>query len=201
MLEYASQGILVTGEVKNAGLVSALGVRMLNDVISAAGGVTTAASSKIIITRKTDPEHPITVEYNPEALTPVIPRIQIFPGDGITVPRAGIVYVLGRVGRPGVYVLDGRQTLSVEKVMALAGGNEAAAALNRAHLVRTLESGRKEDIVINIKKILDSKAPDIAMRDGDILFVPVSNSKLALQQAIASALSIGTSVAVYRTAY
>ena len=199
--EYATQGILVNGQVKTPGLYPALGVRMFNDVMTAAGGVTAVASSKVIITRKTDQDHPIMVDYNPEALTPVVPRIQIFPGDTITVPRAGIVYVLGRVNRPGGFVLDGRKTLTVETAMALAAGGGQAAAMNHAHLVRTLDDGRKEDIILNVNKILDAKAPDVALKDGDILFIPTSTGKLVLQQAISSALNIGTSVAVYRTAY
>jgi polysaccharide export outer membrane protein len=199
--EYASQGIMVTGEVKSGGLFPAFGVRMFNDVMIAAGGVTSSASSKVIITRKSDPDHPITVDYNPEALTPVIPRVQIFPGDTITVPRAGIVYVLGNVSRSGGYVLEGRRSLSVETAMALAGGGGHAAALNRVHLVRTLDGGRKEDIIVSVKQIYKGKAPDVALKDGDILYVPTSTGRLAAEQAINSALGIGTSVAVYRTAY
>ncbi len=199
--EYATQGILVSGDVKSPGLFPALGIRMLHDVITTAGGVSTTASSNVIITRKADPDHPITVEYNPTALAPLIPRIQIFPGDSILVPRAGIVYVLGRVNRPGGYVLDGRKTLSVETAMALAGGSGPAAAMWRAHLVRTLDGGRKEDIVLNVNKIQDAKAPDLALKDGDILFVPTSNGKLIMQQAISSALNIGTSIAIYRVGY
>jgi polysaccharide export outer membrane protein len=199
--EYASQGITVTGEVKSAGLQPALGVRMFNDVMIAAGGVTPLAASKVIITRKSDPDHPITVEYNPEALTPVMPRIQIFPGDTITVPKAGIVYVLGNVMHSGGYVLDGRRPLSVETVMALAGGGGHAAALSRVHLVRTLEGGRKEDILVAVDRIYKGKAPDVALKDGDILYVPTSNGRLAAEQAISSALNIGTSIAIYRTAY
>ena len=38
--EYATQGITVNGEVKSPGVYPALGIRKLNDVISAAGGVT-----------------------------------------------------------------------------------------------------------------------------------------------------------------
>jgi polysaccharide export outer membrane protein len=135
------------------------------------------------------------------ALTPIVPKVQIFPGDTITVPRAGIVYVLGRVTRPGGYVLEGRRTLSVETAMALAGGSGPSAGMNHAHLVRTLDDGRKEDIILNINKIQDAKAPDVALKDGDILFVPTSTAKLVITQAISSALNIGTSVAVYRTAY
>ena len=39
------------------------------------------------------------------------------------------------------------------------------------------------------------------LMDGDILYVPTSNGKLVTEQAINSALGIGTSVAVYKTAY
>lgn len=199
--EYASQGIAVAGEVKNAGLVPALGVRMLNDVVVAAGGVTLLAASKAIITHRSDPEHPVTVEYNSEALKPVIPQVQIFPGDTVTIPRAGIVYVLGDVLRSGGYVLDGRRNLSLEAAMALAGGGGHAAALKRVHIVRTLDSGRKEDIVVAVDRIYKGKAPDVALKDGDIVYVPTSNGRLVAEQAISSALSIGTNVAIYRTAY
>jgi polysaccharide export outer membrane protein len=199
--EYATQGITVNGEVKSPGLFPALGVRMLNDVITAAGGLLPTAASKVIITRKTDQGTPITVDYNPEAVTPEIPQVQIFPGDIVLVPRAGIVYVLGNVMRAGGYVLDGRRPLTVEVVMALAGGGGHAAALNHAQIVRTLEDGRKEEIAINVDRIFKGRAPDVNLKDGDILYVPTSNGKLAAQQAISSALSIGTSVTIYKTAY
>lgn len=197
--EYATQGITVNGEVKTSGVYPALGVRKLNDVITAAGGVTPTAASKVVIFHKGDPGHPITVDYNPTALNPVIPDVQIFPGDTLMVPRAGIVYVMGDVIKAGGYVLDGRNTLTVEEAMALAGGSSHAAALKRVQLVRTLADGRKEAITIPVNLIYKGRAPDIAMRDGDILFVPTSTGKLAAEQAITSALGIGTSLALYRT--
>ena len=199
--EYATQGITVGGEVKSPGVFPALGIRKLNDVISAAGGVTPAAASKVVITHKGDPANPITVDYNPEALSPVIPDVQIFPGDTLMVPRAGIVYVLGAVARAGGYVLDGRNTLTVEEVMALAGGGGHAPALKRVQLVRTLADGRKEAITIPVNLIYKGQAPDVALKDGDILYVPTSNAKLAAEQALSSALSIGTSLVLYRTVY
>jgi polysaccharide biosynthesis/export protein len=198
--EYASQGITVNGEVKSPGVYPALGVRMLNDVITAAGGVTAAAASKVVITHKDDPGHQISVDYVPEALKPVIPSIQIFPGDTVVVPRAGIVYVVGNVGRPGGYVLDGRNPLTVEEIMALAGGTGHAAAVRHAQLVRTLEDGRKEAITIPIDLIYKGKAPDVAMKDGDILYVPTSTGKMITEQALLSAAQLGTSVAIYRAA-
>jgi polysaccharide biosynthesis/export protein len=196
--EYATQGITVNGEVKAPGVYPALGVRMLNDVISSAGGLTVTAASRVVITHRNDPANPTTVDYNPEALKPVIPPVQVFPGDTLIVPRAGIVYVVGNVGRSGGYVLDGRRDLTVEEAMALAGGGGHAAALNRVQLVRTLEDGRKEAITIPVNLIYKGRAPDVAMKDGDILYVPTSGGKMAAEQAITSALGIGTQLAVYR---
>ncbi|MGA2206021.1 MAG: polysaccharide biosynthesis/export family protein [Terracidiphilus sp.] len=199
--EYATQGITVNGEVKTPGVYPALGVRMLNDVIASAGGVTQLSASKVVITHRSDPGNQVTVEYNPEALKPVIPDTQIFPGDSILIPRAGIVYVLGDVNHAGGYVLDGRSSLTVEEAMALAGGSGHAAALKRVQLVRTLEGGRKEAITVPVNLIYKGKAPDVALKDGDILYVPTSNSRLVAEQAINSALGIGTSVAIYKTSY
>jgi polysaccharide biosynthesis/export protein len=197
--EYANQGITLTGEVRSPGVYPALGVRMLNDVITGAGGVTQFASTKLLITHQRDPDHRITVEYNPEALKPVIPNVQIFPGDTVMIPRAGIIYIVGNVSKPGLYILEGRDELTVEEAMALAGGGGKAAAIKRTQLVRKLEDGRKEAITIPVNLIYKGKAPDVALKDGDILYVPTSGVKLAAEQIGQAALGIGTSIAIYRT--
>jgi polysaccharide export outer membrane protein len=199
--EYATQGIVVNGEVKTPGLFPALGVRMLSDVVNAAGGLLPTASSKVLITRKTDPENPITVEYDPDASPPVVPRIQIFPGDTVLVRNAGLVYVLGGVGKAGIYLLERRHTLTVEKAMALAGGSAHGATMNHAHIVRTVDNGKKEDIAFDVNQILKNKTPDIALKDGDIFYIPVSNTKIVFEQAISSAIAVGTTILTYRLAY
>ena len=196
--EYATQGITLNGEVKTPGVYPALGVRKLNDVIVAAGGVTQLASSKVIIVHKDDPGNSITVDYNPEALKPVITDIQIFPGDSIFVPRAGIVYVVGNVLRSGGFVLDGRDQLTVEEALALAGGGKQSPDLKRVQLVRTLDDGRKEAVTIPVNRILKGRAPDVAMKDGDILFVPTSNLRLVTIQAINDMVGIGSGLILYR---
>ena len=196
--EYANQGITVVGQVKSPGVYPALGVRMLNDVLAAAGGTTLLAASRVLITRKSEPQNPISVEYNPEALSPVIPAIQIFPGDSIMVPRAGIVYVVGNVIRSGGYVLDGRSTLTAEAAMGLAGGTGRGADARHVRLVRGLPDGSKEMIVIPMDRIYKGRSPDVALKDGDIIFVPTSTAKLATEQIITSAIGIGSQVAVFR---
>jgi polysaccharide export outer membrane protein len=201
VLEYATQGITINGEVKSPGIYPALGLRMLNDVITAAGGETVTAASNVVITHRDDPTHPVKVYYNPSALNPTIPQVQIFPGDTIMVPRAGIVYVLGDVNRSGGFVLDGRQELTIEEAMALAGGDGKAAALKNVQLVRSLKDGRKEAITISLKDIYKGKAPDVALKDGDVVYVPTSTGKLVTEQAITAALGVGTQVAIFKAGY
>ncbi len=201
IVEYASQGITVNGEVKSPGIYPALGVRMLNDVIAAAGGLTPTAASKVIITHRDDPSDPMTVTYDPESLRPVIPHVQLLPGDSVLVPRAGIVYVVGDVVRSGGFVLDGRQPLTIEEAMALAGGGGKAAALKRVQLVRTLKDGRKEVIAVSVKDIFKGKAPDVALQDGDVVYVPTSTGRMVAQRALSAAIGVGSQVTIYKTAY
>ncbi len=199
--EYANQGITVAGQVKSPGVYPAFGVRMLNDVITAAGGTTPLAASKVFITRKAEPQNPISVEYNPEALSPIVPAIQVYPGDTVMVPRAGIVYVVGNVNKSGGYILEGRSTLTAEAAMGLAGGTGRGADARHVRLVRGLPDGSKEMIVIPMDRVFKGRSPDVALKDGDILFVPTSTAKLATEQVITSAIGIGTQITIYKTAY
>ncbi len=201
VLEYATQGITVSGAVKRPGIYPALGIRMLNEVIASAGGELPTAASKVIIMHQNDPKHPVTVTYNPFAANPIVPQVQILPGDTVMVPQAGIVYVVGDVHRSGGYVLDGRQSLTIEEALALAGGSGKAAALRHVQLVRTLKNGRKEATTISMIKIYKGRAPDVALQDGDVVFVPTSTGKLASEEALSNAILIGSQIAIFRIAY
>jgi polysaccharide biosynthesis/export protein len=199
--EYASQGITVSGEVRSPGVYPAFGVRMLNDAVTAAGGTTDLASSNVVVTHRSDREHPITIAYDPGALPRVLPEAQIFPGDTVTVPRAGIVYVLGAVNKPGGFVLNGHDTLTTMKAMALAGGTSRFPALNNAQVVRSLGDGRKVMFTVALDRVLKGTAPDIRLNDGDILYVPTSTRKAVTQQAIVAAIAVGSAIAIYRVAF
>ncbi len=199
--EYANQGITVSGEVKNPGVYPAFGVKMLNDVVTAAGGPTPLAQSKVIITRRSDPQHPVTLAYDPDSGQRGTPEAQLFPGDTVSVQRAGIVYVLGAVNKSGGYVLDGHDEVTAQKAVALAGGQGRTAAMNKAQLVRSLDDGRKLMIAVPLDRILEGKAPDTLLRNGDILYVPTSTRKVATQVAITAAIAVGSGILIYKIAY
>jgi polysaccharide export outer membrane protein len=199
--EYANQGITVSGEVKNPGVYPAFGVKMLNDVVTAAGGPTKLAQSNVIITRRSDPQHPVTLAYDPDVRPWVTPEAQIFPGDTVSVPRAGIVYVLGAVNKSGGYVLDGHDKVTVQKAVALAGGTGRAPAMNRAQLVRDQDDGTKLMITVPLDRIFKGTAPDILLRNGDILYVPTSTEKIVTQVAITAAIAVGSAIVIYKYAF
>jgi len=60
---------------------------------------------------------------------------------------------------------------------------------------------KRTEIVVNLKKVLDGKSEDVAMRPDDILLVPGSKTRTALIRGLESALQIGSGIAIYRTAY
>jgi polysaccharide biosynthesis/export protein len=129
-------------------------------------------------------------------------NIPLQAGDVVTVPHAGIVYVLGAVNRPGGFVLaNDRTEMTTMKILALAGGLTRVAKTDRAVIIRKNDQGKQTETPVDLGKILDHKSEDLQMRASDILFVPNSRGKEFLYQAIQASLGIGTAVAIYRVAY
>jgi polysaccharide export outer membrane protein len=128
-------------------------------------------------------------------------NIPLQSGDVVTVPHAGIVYVLGAVNRPGGFVLSNDRTqLTTLKILALSGGQTRVAKLDHAVIIRKNDQGKQTETEVDLKKIIDLQAEDLQMRASDILYIPDSKTKAALYQALQIALAVGTAVAIYRVA-
>jgi polysaccharide biosynthesis/export protein len=196
VLEYATQGVTVYGEVKNPGVYPLLGAHGVLDLVSAAGGTTTNAGSAVTITHRADPDHPIeaSIQSKPGATSAL--GVDVRPGDTIAVSKAGIVYVLGDVGKPGGFLIDNNGRLTVLQAVALAQGTNRTASLNCAKVIRKTETGQ-EEVQIALNKILKSQAPDQSLANGDILFVPTSASKNTLR-VMEAILPAAAGAAIYR---
>ncbi len=195
--EYGSGGISVAGEVAKPGSYSALGPHRLFDVLQAAGGPTDRAANKVIISHRGQTEvTTVFLSKNPAEMA--ASNIDLQPGDTVIVPRAGIVYVLGEVTRPGGYVLNATGGVTVLQVVAVAGGTTHVASAGKTRLLRKTDSGFQEER-IDLKKLLRGQIRDVAVKDEDILFVPNSAIKTALN---ASALvAVAASTAIYRVPF
>lgn len=122
-------------------------------------------------------------------------------GDIVTVPHAGIVYVLGAVGKPGGFVVSNDRTqLSTLKVLSLAGGMTHTAKSDHAVIIRKDSQGQQHEVAVDLKKVLRRQTEDVQLQPSDILYVPESASKQALLRAAELGAAIGTAAAIFRIA-
>ncbi len=193
VLEYVTQGVTVTGEVKSPGVYPWLGKHTVLDFISIAGGVTPAASKTVTVNRR-NREQVLSFQLG-NSLQVSGADLQVQPGDRIVVTRAGIVYVVGDVGRPGGYLVESKEYITVLQAIALAQGMNKTAKYD-AKLIRNSSAGRTE-AELPLKKILANQAADPKLQDGDILFVPVSGSKLWADRSVTAILQMAVGVVIY----
>ena len=126
-------------------------------------------------------------------------NITLQSGDVVTVPHAGIVYVLGAVNRPGGFVMaNDRTTLTSMKVLSLAGGITRIAKLKQAYIIRVDDKGKQSYTEVDLKKILARESEDVQMHPSDILYIPDDATKRALLRTAEIAIAVATGVAMYR---
>jgi polysaccharide biosynthesis/export protein len=131
-------------------------------------------------------------------------NILIYGGDVISVPRAGIVYVAGAgIAQPGGYVLQSHgEQITALKAVALAHGLTSFAKADSAVIMRNNPvTGQKDMIPVHIAQIEKQKTQDVAMKSNDILYIPDSKGLKVLARGAEAAISIGSSVAIFRSAY
>jgi len=129
-------------------------------------------------------------------------NIVLQAGDVVTVPHAGIVYVLGAVGRPGGFVLtNDREQMTTLKILALAGGFTPTAKSSHAVVIRKDAQGKQHEVDVDLKKIRNRQAEDLQLQPSDILYVPESGAKAALFKSVEFGIALGSGVALYRLAY
>jgi polysaccharide export outer membrane protein len=196
IVEYASQGVSVLGEVLKPGVYPLLTSRRLLDLISQAGGLTPAAGRMVTITHRDHPLEPRTIALSRDPRQNTTTNTDIIPGDTIVVARAGVVYVVGAVGKPGGFTMDANEGLTLLQVIALAEGPKADAAMDKSRLIRQTPTGRYE-IPVSLHKILASKNADIALQSDDILFVPSSALKSATRRTVEAIVQTASGVLIF----
>jgi polysaccharide export outer membrane protein len=181
--EYSSRPISVAGAVKSPLTFQAVAPVTLLEAITRAGGLTPEAGSEILIS-KTQPGP----EGEPASLIQRIPvkalidsgdaeaNIKLSGGEEIRVPEAGKVFVVGNVKKPGAFMVqDGAET-SVLKMLALAEGL-APFASKQAYIYRREASGSKNEIPVELNKIMERKVPDATLLANDVLYVPDNRNR------------------------
>ena len=194
--EYATQKVSVLGEVKAPGAYSISTPRSVLDVLTMAGGLTDAADRKILIQRKGTAEK-VPYFVSNRAGVALDTAVRVNPGDTLYVAKAGIVYILGDVGRPGGYAMTNNEAqLTVLELTARAGGTNHSAVPSHARLIHRTAQGYQE-VPLSLSDMQKGKKPDVALSADDIVYVPFSYMR-SLAMSSSGIVSAATSAAIYQ---
>jgi polysaccharide biosynthesis/export protein len=192
-----ASSVAVEGAVKNPLILPEIGRIRLVDVLTQCGGLADDAGTNVTITRSPlalrnlvaeggSATPTLSVELNKVmGVTDPASTIEVWPGDRVSVERErpDVYYVLGEVKSPGGYSLKkGHEELTVLRALALAGDATGVAKKSKAMIIRKDPKGPqgREEIKLDLQRILLGKSPDPKLQADDILFVPGSNGKKAL---------------------
>src|SRR5712692_1394220 len=111
--EYHSQPVSVLGAAVKPGVYQLRGPRRLSDVLALAEGLLPEAGNEITIRRTATAE---TLRVATRGSAEDNPWIE--GGDAIHVSKAGVVYVVGEVGRAGGFPLKDQEQITVLKALS-----------------------------------------------------------------------------------
>ncbi len=178
--QYRSQYVILIGEVGKPGIYPLTGGMTLLDLIAQAGTLNATASGSILIVPAKAAKADLSADGLGQGVTTgdaesgivradlsqlqrgILDRtIELHDGDTVIAPRAESAYIIGEVKSPGAYPVPG--DITVQQLLALAGGQTVDAALNRIKIAR-LENGVP-------KEIKNVKLTEI-VKPGDMVIVP-----------------------------
>jgi len=205
--EYYSRPISVAGAVKTPVTFQAAGRTTLLEALTRAQGLTEEAGSEILVTRPSKTGEPALLSRIPvkgliDAADPQW-NLALEGGEEVRVPQAGRVFVVGNVKRPGAFRVDEGTGMTVLKALALAEGLMPYAT-KEAYIYRRGEGaagtgvaseGAPTEITVDLRKIMDRKAPDVAVGPNDIFYVPDNRSARTTVSVIERAVGFAAATA------
>jgi polysaccharide export outer membrane protein len=198
VVEYRSVPVSVTGAVKRPITFQAVGVVTLLDALARAEGTSAEAGAEVLVNRARVPgaTGPSLVQRIPikallDEADPAL-NIRLFGGEEIRVPPAGKVFVVGNVKKSGSYPIQDGNDTSILKMIALSEG--LLQFTNKQAFIYRREAGKdqRNEIPVEIGKIIDRKSPDVMLQANDILYIPDSKGRRLTTQTIERIVSFGT---------
>jgi polysaccharide biosynthesis/export protein len=181
--ECGDRPIRVAGAVRNPLIFQASSPVTLLEAITRAGGLTAAAGPEILVSKtQTGPDGQPTWLIERVSVQALIEGMDadanmvLSGGEEVRVPGASRVVVVGNVKRPGAFVVRDGAESSVLKMLSLAEGL-APNAGRQAYIFRREASEGKNEIRIELFKIMGRNAPDVTLLANDILYVTDSRTR------------------------
>lgn len=200
--EYRSRPISVAGAVRKPLTFQAFGSVTLLDALTRAEGLSADAGAEILVSRPQKAENSaaatliqrIPVHALIDMADPAL-NLKLYGGEEIRVPEAGRVYVVGNVKRPGVFPMKDAAETTVLKLLAQAEGLIPFAS-KQAYIYRREAGGSsKNEIPIELSRIIERKAPDVTLHADDILYIPDNKSQRMTIGALEKIAGFGAATA------
>jgi polysaccharide export outer membrane protein len=196
--EYHSKPVSVMGAVKQPVTLQAETPITLLEALAKAGGLSPEAGPEILISRKqteagqeaSSMVQRVSVRELIDLADPAL-NVVLKGGEEIRVPEAGRVYVVGNVHKPGAFTIQNGGASSVLKAVAQSEGLLQFAG-PQAYIYRVDEAtGVKNEIPVDLSKIMERKAPDAPLMANDIFYVPDNKRQRLTIGALEKLLVIG----------
>jgi polysaccharide biosynthesis/export protein len=176
--QYQPFIVPVIGEVAHPGRIELLAPHSLLDLLSQVGGETMLAGKDVQIKHSVDGAvRTDSYVYHRNGDGDSIKDVMVKPGDTVIVPRAGIVYILGAVNRPGGYLMQEDGELNFAQAISLALGTTLQGKVSDARILRHKPDGTYEVHRVDYGKVMSGAQIPPVMLAEDILYVPVSKTK------------------------
>ena len=199
--EYHSQPVSVLGAVTRPGVYQLRGPRRLSDVLALAEGLAPDAGAEVTISRPLPSGGEQSFTVATRGLLALDGKAENNPwvegGDTLRVSKAGLVYVVGEVGRAGGFPVKDQDQMTVLKALSLAEGLKRTAAPQKARIIRN-RSEQRQEMPVKLRDILEGRAPDPPLAPDDILFIPNSQARSAMGRAAEAAIQVSTGVIIWR---
>jgi polysaccharide export outer membrane protein len=197
VVEYHSRPISVMGAVKKPLTFQSVGTVTLLDALARAEGLSSDAGTEVLLSipQENAPAHveriPVKRLLN-DADSSV--NFMLHGGEEVRVPEASRIFVVGNVRKPGGFPVREETDTSVLRMVALSEGLMPFSS-KFAYIYRRDSNGVKQEIPVELEKILQRKSPDVTLQAEDVLYIPDNRSKRNLSLAIDRVTSFGSSTA------
>src|SRR5262249_53970045 len=108
------------------------------------------------------------------------------------------VYVIGEVNKPGPVSLGSGHSITIIEAVSSSGGTLRTAAPSRTRVLRRVAGQeQRAEVNVDLQKIMNGKADDVALAADDILVIPDSSGKMLGIRAVEAALQMGIIIGSY----
>lgn len=151
----------------------------LVSVILSAGGVTESADLTRVKVMRMAANRSVVEEVNVKKILEGTSGglgndLTLTEGDVVVVPSGSmnLVYVTGRVKKPGSYRIGENEKLTVYGAILQSGGFDHFASTGSVHVLRAMPDGTKAKLPVSIKDVQKGRRPDVILQPNDIVVVP-----------------------------